>query len=74
MSKKSPVKQFTDMAVGTALFGAGASIIGDTQASIKDPAMKSIVGAAGTVYAAKYLNDMAGGIGCSKKKKGDWGL
>ena len=68
------IKKFTDMAVGTALFGAGMSIVDSTAGSMKNPVAKEIVQATGTVYAAKHLESVAG-IGNTKgKKKGGLSL
>lgn len=49
------------MAVDTAMFGVGASMIGAASESFKgNPTGKALVGASGTIYAAKYLDSVSG--------------
>lgn len=62
-TKKNP---FIKMAVDTAMFGVGASMIGNASESFKGNApAQAMVSATGTLYSATYLKSIAG-----KGKKG----
>ena len=71
---KTKSNPFIKMAVDTTMFGVGAGMIGNAASSFSgNPAAQGMVNAAGTVYAAKYLENVANtnlGTGKSKKRSG----
>lgn len=64
MSKrKSQSNEFVKLAVDSAVFGAGAAVMGSASQSVAgNPAAKSIVDATPTLYATKMLKRAGKGL------------